>query len=140
MIVTKKALPRRTFLRGVGATLGLPLLDAMVPAFTAVAKSAAAPVRRLGFIYTPNGYIREYWTPEKVGTDFEFTPSLKALEPFRDRIVVVTGLANIQASAMGDSPGPHSRGSAAWITGTMPDRPRARMCAPGLARIKSRHE
>ena len=118
MIVTKQALPRRTFLRGVGATLGLPLLDAMVPAFTAVAKSAAAPVRRLGFIYTPNGYIKGYWTPETVGTGFEFTPSLKALEPFRDRLVVVTGLANLQASAMGDSPGPHSRGSAAWITGT----------------------
>ncbi len=87
-------------------------------AFTAVAKSAAAPVPRLGFIYTPNGFIREYWTPEKVGTDFDFTPSLQALEPFRDKLVVVTGLANMQAAAMGDSPGPHSRGSAAWVTGT----------------------
>ena len=118
MIVTKRALPRRTFLRGVGASLALPLLDAMVPAFTAVAKSAAAPVPRLGFIYMPNGFIREYWTPEKVGTDFNFTPSLQALEPFRDKLVVVTGLANMQAAAMGDSPGPHSRGSAAWVTGT----------------------
>ena len=107
MIVMRRALPRRMFLRGVGASLALPLLDAMVPAFTAVAKSAAAPVRRLGFIYSPNGYIRQYWTPEKVGTDFEFTPSLKALEPFRDKLVVVTGLANMQAAAMGDSPGPH---------------------------------
>ena len=118
MIVTKIALPRRTFLRGVGATLALPLLDAMVPAFTPVAKSAAAPVRRLGFVYTPNGFIRQFWTPETVGANFEFTRSLQSLEPFRDRLLVVTGLANLQAEAMGDSPGPHSRSSAAWITGT----------------------
>ena len=63
MFITKIALPRRTFLRGVGATLALPLLDAMVPAFTAVSRSAAAPVRRMGFIYTPNGYITQFWTP-----------------------------------------------------------------------------
>ena len=118
MIVTKRTLPRRTFLRGVGACLALPLLDAMVPAFTAVAKSAAAPVRRIGFIYTPNGFIREYWTPDVVGTNFDFKPSLKALEPFRDRVAVVSGLANLQAEAMGSPPGPHSRASAAWITGT----------------------
>ena len=118
MIVTKRVLPRRTFLRGVGATLALPLLDAMVPAFTAVAKSAAAPVRRLGFIYTPNGYIREYWTPDIVGKNFDFKPSLKALEPFREHVTVISGLANLQAEAMGSPPGPHSRASAAWITGT----------------------
>ena len=118
MIVTKRVLPRRTFLRGVGATLALPLLDAMVPAFTAVAKSAAAPVRRLGFIYTPNGFIREYWTPDIVGNNFDFKPSLKALEPFREHMTVISGLANLQAEAMGSPPGPHSRASAAWITGT----------------------
>ena len=118
MMITKIALPRRTFLRGVGATLALPLLDAMVPAFTAVSKSAAAPVRRMGFIYTPNGYIKGFWTPDKVGKDFELKSSLQALEPFRDRTLIVSGLANLQAEAMGSSPGPHSRGSAAWITGT----------------------
>ena len=118
MIVTRRALPRRTFLRGVGASLALPLLDAMVPAFTAVARSAAAPVRRMGFIYTPNGYIREHWTPDRVGKQFDFTPSLKPLEPFKEQLVVVTGLANLQAEAMGSPPGPHSRASAAWITGT----------------------
>ena len=118
MMVFKRALPRRTFLRGVGASLALPLLDAMVPAFTAVAKSAAAPVRRLGFVYTPNGYIKEYWTPDVVGKDFDFKRSLKALEPFREQVQLVSGLANLQAEAMGDPPGLHARGGTAWITGT----------------------
>ena len=118
MIVTKQVLPRRTILRGMGACLALPLLDAMVPAFTAVARSAAAPVARLGFIYTPNGFIREYWTPDIVGSNFDFKASLQPLEPFRDKLTVVTGLANLQAEAMGSPPGPHSRASAAWVTGT----------------------
>ena len=118
MLITKIALPRRTFLRGMGATLALPLLDAMVPAFTPVSRSAAAPVRRMGFIYTPNGFIREFWTPDAAGKDFELKASLQALEPFRDQMVIVSGLANLQAEAMGDPPGNHSRGSAAWSTGT----------------------
>jgi hypothetical protein len=118
MVIKKLALPRRTFLRGVGATLALPLLDAMVPAFTAVGRTAAAPIRRMGFIYVPNGFIREYWTPDKAGTDFLLKPSLKALEPFREQMIVVSGLANLQAEAMGSPPGPHSRSSAAWLTGT----------------------
>ena len=70
MIITKKSLPRRTFLRGVGTSLALPLLDAMVPALTPVLKSAAAPVPRIGFIYTPNGYIRKSWVPAGEGADF----------------------------------------------------------------------
>jgi hypothetical protein len=118
MIVTKLALPRRTFLRGVGAALALPLLDAMVPAFTPIAQSAGAPIRRMGFIYTPNGFIREFWTPDATGATFDLKPSLKALEPFRDQMQIVSGLANLQAEAMGSPPGPHSRGSAAWMTGT----------------------
>ena len=117
MIVTKKSLKRRIFLRGVGATVSLPLLDAMVPAFTAQAKSAAAPVPRLGFIYTPNGYMQEFWVPKTTGRDFELTPSLLALEPVRDDVVVITGLAHRQADPMGDPPGPHSRASGAWLTG-----------------------
>ena len=76
MTIFKKALGRRTFLRGMGATVALPLLDAMVPALTPVIKSAAKPVARLGFIYTPNGYIRDKWVPAGEGKDFEFTPSL----------------------------------------------------------------
>jgi hypothetical protein len=117
MIVTKLALPRRTFLRGAGAALSLPLLDAMVPAFTAQARSAAAPVPRLGFVYTPNGYMRDYWVPTGSGSDFSFTPSLLGLEPHRDDILLVTGLAHRQADPMGDAPGPHSRASGAWLSG-----------------------
>jgi hypothetical protein len=118
MFITKKALPRRTFLRGVGATLALPLLDAMVPALTPTAKTAAAPIPRLGFIYHPNGYQKEYWTPDKTGADFELKSSLKPLEPFRNQLTIVSGLANIEAEARGSSPGPHSRSSAAWLTAT----------------------
>jgi len=118
MFITKFALPRRTFLRGVGATLALPLLDAMVPALTPIARTAAAPVSRMGFIYRPNGFIRQYWTPDTVGPNPDLKRSLQALEPFRDRTLIVSGLANLEAEAQGSSPGPHSRGSAAWMTGT----------------------
>jgi hypothetical protein len=117
MVVTKKALPRRTFLRGVGAAVSLPLLDAMLPAMTAQSKTAAAPVPRIGFIYTPNGYLRTYWVPTKSGRDWEVTRSLQALAPYRDHITLVSGLAQRQADTMGDPPGPHSRASGAWLTG-----------------------
>ena len=116
MTIFKKALGRRTFLRGVGATVALPLLDAMVPALTATVKSAARPVGRLGFIYTPNGFMRDKWVPSGVGSDFVFSPTLGALAPFRDQLLVVTGLAQRQAFPLGDPPGTHSRCSGAWIT------------------------
>ena len=74
MFITRLSLPRRAFLRGVGISLGLPLLDAMVPALTAVAKTAAVPQRRLGFVYVPNGVIMEQWTPSASGAGFELTP------------------------------------------------------------------
>ena len=118
MVVSKLVLPRRTFLRGVGTTLALPLLDAMVPAFTPIVKSAAAPVPRLGFVYRPNGYIKQYWTPDTVGPAPDFKRSLQALEPFREHTLIVSGLANLQAEAQNEPPGPHSRSSACWITGT----------------------
>ena len=76
------SLPRRTFLRGMGAAVALPLLDAMVPAMTALAKTAAKPVRRFGAVYIPNGAIMDQWIPKAVGAGFEFTPILKPLEPF----------------------------------------------------------
>ena len=97
MIITKKAIPRRTVLRGVGATLALPLLDGMVPAATALAKTAAKSPLRFGTVYVPNGIIMERWTPLAEGPGFEFPPSLKALEPFRDRLLVVSGLDNTGA-------------------------------------------
>jgi hypothetical protein len=117
MIITKRSLPRRTFLRGAGVAVALPLLDAMVPALTAQAKTAAAPVPRLGFIYTPNGYIRRYWAPKGTGKDWEVTPSLQALDAYRNDVLLVTGLAQRAADPLGEPPGPHSRASGAWLTG-----------------------
>ena len=117
MMITKTALPRRTFLRGIGASLTLPLLDAMVPALTPIAKTAAAPIPRLGWIYVPNGFIKSPWIPAKAGREFELTPSLQALAPFRDRLVVLTGLADPAAlQRVGDLNGPHSRAVTAWLT------------------------
>ena len=116
MTIFKKALGRRRFLRGAGATVALPLLDAMVPALTATVKTAARPVPRLGFIYTPNGFIRDQWVPAGEGSDFVLSPSLSSLAPFRDQLLVVTGLAQRQAFPLGDPPGTHSRCSGAWIT------------------------
>src|SRR5437870_1145875 len=102
MIISKMALPRRTFLRGLGATLALPLLDAMVPAMTGLAQSPARPIRRLGFVYIPNGAIMEKWMPETIGAAFELTPTLKPLAAFRDQLVVVSGLEQAMAYGIGD--------------------------------------
>jgi len=94
MIITKMALPRRTFLRGMGATLALPLLDAMVPALpglSTTARAATTGVTRLGFVYCPNGTYLPNFHPKTVGTGFEMTPVLRPLEPFRDEMVVISG-------------------------------------------------
>jgi hypothetical protein len=122
MIITKLALPRRTFLRGVGVTLALPLLDAMVPALSTVA-TAAKPVRRYGFFYMPNGVAMNhtgvnYWKPKTVGADFEFSTILKPLEPFRNQLTVVSGLHNRSAESLGDGNGDHTRSTGSWLTGT----------------------
>ena len=79
--ITKKHLSRRTILKGVGATLALPLLDSMIPALTAQTKTAAAPLQRLGFVYIPHGAVMDKFTPVATGSDFEFSPVLKPLEP-----------------------------------------------------------
>jgi len=122
MIITRMALPRRTFLRGVGVTLALPLLDAMVPALSTMA-TAARPVRRYGFFYMPNGVAMNhtgvnYWKPKTVGADFEFSPILKPLEPFRNQVTVVSGLHNRSAESLGDGNGDHTRSTGSWLTGT----------------------
>src|SRR2546422_5171639 len=123
MLITKMALPRRTFLRGMGVTIALPLLDAMVPALTALSKTAASPVRRLGFIYTPNGATMAAWTPPGQGPGLdEFSPTLRALEPFRDQVVIPTGLSQKQAESFGDGNGEHSRGQTVWLSGVHPKR------------------
>src|SRR5688572_32383724 len=92
MIITKKALARRTFLRGVGATLALPLLDAMVPAATPLAKTAANPVRRLGFVFMPMGCDQSRWTPPGGKTLGELSPILSSLEPVKEHVTVVTNM------------------------------------------------
>jgi hypothetical protein len=104
-------------LRGIGSAVALPLLDAMVPALTALQKTPAAPVRRLGVIYHPNGVIYPRWLPAGTGRGFEFSPVLAPLEPFRDRVTVITGLASHQAEALGDGGGDHSRASGTYLTG-----------------------
>ncbi len=117
MIVTKKAISRRTVLRGMGAVVALPLLDAMIPALTAAAKTAAKPVRRLGVVYHPNGVVYDKWLPKGVGADFELSPTLAGLQPFRDKLIVVTGLFMDQAEALGDGGGDHSRACGGYLNG-----------------------
>jgi hypothetical protein len=112
--VSQKALPRRTFLRGVGATLALPLLDAMVPAFAA---DRAPFTPRLGFIYTGNGIVHKTYRPRGTGKSFEFSPVLQPLAPLRDYLTVISGLDHAQANNFGDGTGDHPRSSAAWLTG-----------------------
>ena len=125
MIITKKALPRRTFLRGVGAALAVPLLDAMVPALSAQAE-VARPVRRLGFIYLPNGVSMNfkgvnYWTPSREGADFELSPILSPLAAFRNEMLVVSGLNHHQADVLEDGAnGDHTRSTSTWLTGVHP--------------------
>src|SRR5690349_4311009 len=105
MFVTKRSLPRRTFLRGVGVALGLPLLDAMVPSFTALAQTPARPSKRFGVVYIPNGAIMEQWIPDTVGQGFDVKPILQPLESFRDQMVVVT---NLTRSHPGSQVGDHA--------------------------------
>ena len=88
MIITQKAIGRRTVLRGLGASLALPLLDGMVPAFAALRTTVANPVRRLGVVYVPNGMMMPHWTPETEGLGFDFPTILKPLEPFRSLLGV----------------------------------------------------
>lgn len=110
MIVFKRALPRRTLLRGAGAALALPLLDAMVPAVTAGSRTAAAAPRRFCAVYAPNGMAMNYWTPATEGAGFEFTPVLKPLEPYRDYLNVISGL-------QGPDGGNHAAASTGFLTG-----------------------
>src|SRR5712692_10171069 len=94
MFITRKHLSRRTFLRGAGVAIGLPFLDAMVPAGTALAQTAAKPIPHMGFIYFPHGAIMDQWTPAKEGVDFEITPILKPLEPFKKQLTIISGMGN----------------------------------------------
>jgi hypothetical protein len=120
MMITKMALSRRTFLRGMGVTMGLPLLDAMVPALSAFARTDAHPVKRLGFIYIANGAAPGFWTPKGQGRNFEFSPSLAPLAPLREHVVIPSGLEHRMAEGYGDGNGEHTRSTAAFLSGTHP--------------------
>jgi len=121
MIITKMALPRRTFLRGMGTVLALPFLDAMVPAVSAAA--AAAPVPRFGFFYVPNGmYLPNFHPSGSGGPNPEFTPVLKGLEPFRKQTTIVSGLSNLGVISANEGGGVHTRAHAGWLNGVLPKR------------------
>ena len=128
MFITRRVLPRRAFLRGAGAALALPLLDAMTPPLAAGPQASMNRVTRLGFIYGPNGVARNfkginYWTPKGEGTGFELSPILTPLAPYRNRMLVVSGLAHHQADAFDDGAnGDHTRGTSTWLTGVHPKR------------------
>jgi len=115
MFVTKKAISRRTILRGAGTAIALPLLDAMIPAFAPAATTT--PVRRFGVVYHPNGVIYDQWLPKGSGANFELSPTLKGLEAFKDKVIVVTGLFSDQAEPIGDGGGDHSRACGSYLTG-----------------------
>lgn len=112
MFITKKHISRRTVLRGVGAAVSLPLLDAMIPAGTALAQTAAAPTPRMGFIYFPHGAIMKSWTPATTGTDYQMSEILKPLEPYRSQMTIVTGLRN----KGGESSDPHGIMAGTWLS------------------------
>ena len=119
-MVTKKHLSRRTFLHGVGATIALPYLDAMTPAFA----SAAKPVTRAAFVYTANGIIMKDWTPTETGNNFDLSKTLSPLRNFQDQTVVISGLDHKNGEALGDGPGDHARAGASWLTGAHPKKTR----------------
>src|SRR5204863_2199602 len=113
---TRKHLNRRSFLKAAGASRALPLLVAMVPASTLLAKTAANPRARLGFVYLPHGAIMDRWTPAQEGANFEFSPILKPLEPFREHVDVVSGLGHRAA----DTSAVHSLSPTTWLSGVRP--------------------
>ena len=118
MMIFKRAIPRRTFLRGAGAVIAVPFLDAMVPAFGSAAETTAT---RLWTFVVPNGIIMDGWTPQATGTGLELTPILKPLAAFKDRMLVLSGLANNQARKLeGEDGGEHPRACAAYLTGAHP--------------------
>ena len=132
-MIESSSIPRRTFLKGLGTALALPLLDAMLPrlgfpgngltgtAFSAVTGGAAkAAPNRLAFLYVPNGIHMEAWTPSAVGADFELPPTLAALKPLKDQLLVLSGLTQDKARPNGDGPGDHARAAAAFLTGVQP--------------------
>jgi len=116
MFLTRKRLSRRTLLRGAGASVALPLLDAMIPAATALAQTPASPRPRLGFVYFPHGALQDEWQPRTAGRNFEFPYILEPLAPLRDHVTVVSGLRN----KGGESASPHGIIEETWLNAVSP--------------------
>lgn len=135
MFITKKHLARRTFLRAAGVSIALPLLDAMVPAATAIAKTAAAPRPRLGFFYLPHGFIMDQWTPKATGRDFELTPILEPLAPFKRHLTIVSGLDNKPAS----SSAVHAITPGTWLSAVPPKKSHAPHGGVTIDQMAARH-
>ena len=127
MIITKKSIPRRMMLRGIGASLALPLLDGMVPAAVPLRKTAAKPVQRLGVVYVPNGMMMDHWTPAAEGTDFDFPMILEPLEPFRSSVQMLSGMRGM------DAEGPHARASTRFLTGMASQRDDGSSISAGIS-------
>ena len=128
--IFRTSLPRRTFLRGIGAAVALPLLDAMVPALTAQTRTAARPLVRFGAVFVPNGAIMEQWIPATPGTGFEFRPILAPLAPFRDQLVIVSNLTRANPGVV---EGDHAISAAGFLTGVYPRRTEAEDVLAGVS-------
>lgn len=137
--VTKKHLPRRTILRGLGASIALPFLDSMLPAQTPVARSAASSRSRLSCIYVPHGATMDKWTPASEGAGFQFTEILTPLEKFRDRLCVISDLGHANAAGIGSDAGAdHARSAAVYLSGAHPEKDSIRVGAT-IDQIAAQH-
>src|SRR5688572_17566110 len=143
MFIFKKHLSRRTFLRGTGAVVALPFLDAMAPAQTPVRSTAASPKARFACFYVPHGATMDKWTPSTTGTGFEFTEILKPLEPFRERINVISGLAHPYVAGAGGADvsagANHTRAAAVFLTGAVPERGAQAHLGVSADQVAARH-
>ncbi len=135
MIITKKHLSRRTVLRGMGVTLALPLLDAMIPAGTALAQTAAKPKPYMGFVYFPHGAVMDRWSPKATGTEYQISPILKPLEPYRQHMTIVSGLRN----KAGESPSPHAIIAGTWLTCVAPPVSQQPAIGPSADQVAARY-
>src|SRR5688572_26710819 len=122
MFIFKAHIPRRTFLRGAGVTIALPLLEAMLPAQTPLRKTAAAPAKRFVGIWHPHGAAPGYWSPVQQGRNFEFFYITKPLEPYRDRVVLISGLDVPEAFSTEEQPGGNHARGAVFLSGSRPRR------------------
>lgn len=133
MIITKKSLPRRAFLRGVGTAMALPFLDAMSPALANSARISGKAPTRMAFLYVPNGVIMKDWTPTAEGVGYELPKTLKSLEPFREKMLVLSGLDHYNGQALGDGAGDHARAGATWLTGVHPKKTQGANIQAGIS-------